>query len=89
MIQSYGDNRRCSPPNVLSPSFRSPILKYSNRSSAVFKLINSEYVYIKCKLVFDPPSNTSLINTLESIADEIEWQLRLDAETEGGDASDG
>lgn len=47
-----------------------------------------EYVYIKCKLVFDPPSNTSLINTLESIADEIEWQLCLDAETEGGDMPD-
>lgn len=33
------------------------------------------YVYIKVKLVFDPPSTGPLINAYESQAKELEWRL--------------
>lgn len=37
------------------------------------------YVYLKTKLVFDPPSNTTIINSLEKQLSEIEWRLNLEA----------
>lgn len=33
------------------------------------------YVYIKTKLVFDPPSSTALIDAYKRSAEELEWRL--------------
>lgn len=33
------------------------------------------YVYIKVKLVFDPPSSSAAIASLERMADKLEWRL--------------
>lgn len=35
------------------------------------------YVYAKVRLIFDPPSNSSLIKLLESQIAEYEWRLSL------------
>ena len=35
------------------------------------------YVYAKVRLLFDPPSNSSLIKLLESQIAEFEWRLSL------------
>lgn len=41
------------------------------------------YVYLKVRLLFDPPSNSFLVDALERHAKEIEWRLQVQAE--GGD----
>lgn len=33
------------------------------------------YVPIKVKLMFDPPTNSSLIESFEKLANELEWRL--------------
>lgn len=38
------------------------------------------YTYIRTRLLFDPPANATLTNTLESTARELEWRLNVKAE---------
>lgn len=33
------------------------------------------YMYIKVKLVFDPPASSAAISSLERMADKLEWRL--------------
>lgn len=39
-----------------------------------------QYVYIKALLVFDPPTNTSVLNALKETAAELEWRLQEQCE---------
>lgn len=41
-----------------------------------------DYVFIRCKLIFDPPTNGSAVKALEDSYKEIEWLLCADAESE-------
>ena len=34
------------------------------------------YIYLKVRLVFDPPTNTSLINAINESVKELEWRIR-------------
>ena len=45
------------------------------------------YIYLKVRLLFDPPSNNSLIESINRQLSELEWRLLLvgDTPTEGGD----
>lgn len=53
-----------------------------------FKLIGNmpmrhaikEYVYIKVRLLFDPPANSFTLDAMKKNAEELEWRLRSDAE---------
>lgn len=46
------------------------------------------YVYLKVRLLFDPPSNSFLIEAIERQIKEFEWRIRHEVETEkGGDLS--
>lgn len=36
-----------------------------------------DYVYIKTKLVFDPPQNSTILNALKEECKEIEWRLNV------------
>lgn len=36
-----------------------------------------EYVYIKVKLVFDPPTNSFLVENLRNKAQELEWRMTV------------
>lgn len=38
------------------------------------------YVSVKVRLIFDPPSNSSYLQTLKDIASELEWRLNFEAE---------
>ena len=40
------------------------------------------YVYIKTKLVFDPPLNASLLASFEKQASELEWRLNVSIESD-------
>ena len=54
------------------------------------------YVYLKSKLMFDPPNNSNITQTFEKTIQEIEWRLNRSVETnnltysdlEEGDASE-
>lgn len=41
------------------------------------------YLYLKVRLLFDPPTNSFTIEAIERLAKEFEW--RLHAEAEGGE----
>ena len=38
-------------------------------------------VYTKVRLLFDPPSNSFLIDSMKKICDEFEWRLNVAIET--------
>jgi hypothetical protein len=38
------------------------------------------YIYLKVRLVFDPPTSSGAIDAMTRIATEIEWRLNLQAE---------
>ena len=48
------------------------------------------YVYLKVKLVFDPPLNSSLMDSFERQIKELEWRLNVDVESNlnGGESNE-
>lgn len=42
------------------------------------------YVFLKVKLLFDPPANATLIQSMESQASELEWRIRIELESDTG-----
>lgn len=45
--------------------------KYSQIKGSI-----KSYIYMKVRLVFDPPTNTSLINAINESINELEWRIR-------------
>ena len=45
--------------------------KYSQIKDSI-----KSYIYLKVRLVFDPPTNTSLINAINESVKELEWRIR-------------
>lgn len=39
------------------------------------------YVYLRVRLVFDPPTNSAVIKAMEEEVDKLEWLLNVAAET--------
>lgn len=39
-----------------------------------------EYTFLKVKLLFDPPTNSSLLESLKSVINEIEYRIELQIE---------
>lgn len=39
------------------------------------------YVYLKVRLVFDPPSSSSVLESMKQSINELEWRLNVIAET--------
>lgn len=48
------------------------------------------YIYLKVRLLFDPPSNNSLTESINRQLSELEWRLYLegDNKAKGGDMSE-
>lgn len=46
------------------------------------KLINmvKTYMYLRIKLIFDPPSNSVLLESINKQINEFEWRLNVEAE---------
>lgn len=38
------------------------------------------YIYLKVRLIFDPPANSSAVESINKIINEIEWRLNFAAE---------
>lgn len=43
------------------------------------------FVYLRVRLLFDPPTNSFLVDAMERQIREIEWRLNVQAEKEGVD----
>lgn len=41
-----------------------------------------EYVYIKTRLIFDTPNNSSMIDAMKEMASELEWRLNVQNDKE-------
>jgi len=39
------------------------------------------YIFMKVKLLFDPPSSSFVLNSYERLISEFEWRCNVDAET--------
>lgn len=39
------------------------------------------YIYLKVRLLFDPPLNSAVIESINRISNELEWRLNIDAES--------
>lgn len=39
------------------------------------------YIYLKTKLIFDPPTNATIINAINKTLAELEWRMMLAVET--------
>ena len=39
------------------------------------------YVYLKVRLVFDPPLNASVLEAMKQTISELEWRLNVEAES--------
>ena len=48
--------------------------------STNFEAVKS-YVYIKVKLLFDPPTSSAVMEAMNRIASEYEWRLNVEAES--------
>lgn len=44
------------------------------------------YVYLKVKLLFDPPLSTAVTEALKLMITELEWRLNFEAELNGGES---
>lgn len=42
--------------------------------------MTKNYIYLKVKILFDPPTNSSLAKAIEEQIKEYEWRLKLQAE---------
>ena len=41
------------------------------------------YIYLKTKLVFDPPQSSSTMEAMKQTISELEWRLNVEAEQKG------
>lgn len=39
------------------------------------------YIYLKVKIVFDPPLNSSILESMKQVINEYEWRLNVQAES--------
>lgn len=39
-----------------------------------------QYVYLKCRVIFDPPSNSFVLDAIKQQIAELEWRINVQAE---------
>ena len=52
----------------------------STEANNQFHMVKT-FVYLKAKLVFDPPTNSAHLQALQDAAEEYEWRLNVAAES--------
>ena len=48
--------------------------------NVIVQNMTREYIYLSTKLTFDPPENSSLLQSMKQRKDELEWRLRTAVE---------
>ena len=81
------------PQKELSVKFSADSLpEIADNTGLIYHVFNSEYVrenleavksyiYIKVKLLFDPPTSSAVMEAMNRIASEYEWRLNVEAES--------
>jgi len=54
---------------------------YSNEDDEYIDLIKT-YIYLKVRLLFDPPLNSSILNSFKETINELEWRLNINDKKE-------
>lgn len=72
------------PTNCFSISDKSAVWSDFLGDSADYEAVRT-YVYLKVRLLFDPPTNGSAIDATNRMIEELEWRLFVNAELEGSD----
>lgn len=49
------------------------------QDNAVIEMVKT-YVYLKVKLIFDPPANSFVVTSMEKTISELEWRLNVAAD---------
>ena len=68
------------PPNGFSITDGSAVWSDYTTDGA-FNAAVKTYIYLKVKLIFDPPSSGAAIETTKEVIKELEFRLNVDAET--------
>lgn len=51
--------------------------------NVVFLSLVKSYMYLKVRMLFDPPQNSALLEAMKSQIAEFEWRLNVNAESTG------
>lgn len=51
--------------------------------NVVFLSLVKSYMYLKVRMLFDPPQNSALLEAMNSQIAEFEWRLNVNAESTG------
>lgn len=46
------------------------------------------YVYLKVRLLFDPPLSSAVMDSMKAMISELEWRLNVEADQEASDESE-
>ena len=68
------------PPNGFSITDDSAVWSDYTTDGALIEAVKA-YIYLKVKLIFDPPSSGAAIETTKEVIKELEFRLNVDAET--------
>ena len=58
-------------------------------NTSIPKKVILEYLYLKCRLVFDPPSSSSVIDAYKDRISELEFRMNIEVDSGGGVVNDG
>ena len=68
------------PPNGFSITDDSAVWS-DYTTDGVFNEAVKTYIYLKVKLIFDPPSSGAAVETIQEVIKELEFRLNVDVET--------
>lgn len=64
-------------------SINSRDIKWSKYSTELNTNLVKTYVYLKVKLMFDPPASATLVESINAMIKELEWRLCLEGDKGG------
>lgn len=64
-------------------SINSRDIKWSKYSTELNTNLVKTYVYLKVRLMFDPPASATLVESINAMIKELEWRLCLEGDKGG------
>lgn len=64
-------------------SINSRDIKWSKYSTELNTNLVKTYVYLKVRLMFDPPASATLVESINAMIKELEWRLYLEGDKGG------
>ena len=64
-------------------SINSRDIKWSKYSTELNINLVKTYVYLKVRLMFDPPASATLVDSINAMIKELEWRLYLEGDKGG------